>query len=200
MTTLKPLLLHICCAPDEAWVVKNLKETFDLHCFFCNPNITPIEEYNLRCKEASTVAEIYKVKFSTDQYTPSAWEETIQEVAHTSEGGERCKRCFFLRLKRTAEFGSAMGYRDFTTVMSVSPHKNITIINEIGMLVAKEYNITYHCFDFKKNDGFRKSVLLSKELGLYRQDYCGCRLSKSEAEERKRNTTTRNVKKITGSQ
>ena len=89
-------------------------------------------------------------------------------------------RCFFLRLRRTAQFCHLNGYRSFTTVMSISPHKKIAMLNEAGMNAAKEYGVEYEPFDFKKKDGFRKSILLSKELGLYRQNYCGCRLSRDE--------------------
>lgn len=179
------LVLHICCAPDEAWVVHTLQQTYNLHCFFCNPNISPINEYELRLNEAKKVAQIYNVPFYSDQYEPSWWEQAISPFSDTPEGGERCRRCFLVRLQRTAIFCQQNGFKDFTTVMSISPHKSIHMLNEAGNLAAQEFNCTYLPFDFKKKNGFLQSVALSKELGLYRQDYCGCYLSKSERESRK---------------
>jgi epoxyqueuosine reductase len=181
-----PLLLHICCAPDEAWVVHTLSRDYALHCFFCNPNISPKAEYHLRCEEARRVAQRYDVPFYADHYDPSSWEEAIAPYAATPEGGERCRHCFHLRLLRTARFCRELGVSSFTTVMSVSPHKRIALLNETGTAAAKSYDVTYQPFDFKKNDGFRKSILLSRELDLYRQDYCGCRLSRNERDERLR--------------
>ncbi len=179
------LLLHICCAPDEAWVVKTLKDSFELHGFFCNPNITDPAEYVLRCSEARKVADHYGVAFTEDEYLPEIWETAVCDVTTTPEGGERCRRCFKLRLERTAAFCKSIGWTDFTTVMSISPHKNIRDLNSIGTECAQKFGLTYQCYDFKKKDGFRNSIILSRELQLYRQDYCGCRLSRLEAEARK---------------
>ena len=183
---MKPkLVLHVCCAPDEAYVVQTLKESRDLTCFFCNPNIAPAEEYDLRLHEARSVAEQYGVPFVADGYEPDLWENSIAGAENTPEGGERCRRCFLLRLRRTAAFCQARGWPSFTTVMSISPHKNLRLLNECGMAAADEFGVRYEPFDFKKKDGFRSSTLLSKKLGLYRQDYCGCRLSKKERDLRK---------------
>ena len=180
------LVLHICCAPDEAWVVHTLNSTHALHCFFCNPNISPKEEYHLRLNEARKVAHRYGVPFSEDTYEPQSWEHAIASAAHTPEGGERCRYCFDLRLCRTARFCTENGFRSFTTVMSISPHKGIGMLNESGSAAAATYGIEYIPFDFKKKDGFRNSILLSRKLGLYRQDYCGCRLSRAERDLRKK--------------
>ncbi|NLP04156.1 MAG: epoxyqueuosine reductase QueH [Fibrobacter sp.] len=174
------LVLHICCAPDEAWGVHTLRDQYNIRGFFCNPNIDREEEYNLRLEEAKKVAAHYGIPLEADKYDPQSWEESIAPFADTPEGGERCRRCFLLRLRRTADFCKKTGGKLFSTVMSVSPHKSITLLNETGSASAVEYGITYECLNLKKNDGFRKSVLLSKELGLYRQDYCGCRLSRKE--------------------
>jgi predicted adenine nucleotide alpha hydrolase (AANH) superfamily ATPase len=188
---MKPkLLLHVCCAPDEAYVVHTLKEDYDLACFFCNPNITPFEEYDLRLNEARNVAGKYSVPFTADAYVPDLWEAAIADAAGTPEGGERCRRCFLLRLRRTAAFCKANGWPSFTTVMSISPHKSIALLNECGMAAARESGVRYEPFDFKKKDGFRYSTVLSKQLGLYRQDYCGCRLSRNERDLRKRKADT----------
>lgn len=184
---MKPqLVLHICCAPDEAYVVHTLNEKYDLSCFFCNPNIAPYDEYLLRLNEAKKVAGHYGVPFSGDDYGPDLWETSIAGAADTPEGGERCRRCFLLRLRRTAAFCRSIGWPAFTTVMSISPHKSIALLNECGAATAQESGVRYEPFDFKKKDGFRNSTILSKELGLYRQDYCGCRLSRDERDLRRR--------------
>jgi epoxyqueuosine reductase len=181
------LLVHVCCAPDEAWVIHALKEeAYELRCFFCNPNIQPAEEYEKRLSEARGVALRFKVPFDEDPYQPQQWEEAIAAAPPSPEGGARCERCFLLRLRRTAGFCASIGWPGFTTVMSISPHKKIDMLNATGVLAAKEHGVTYEPFNFKKNDGFLKSIQLSKELGLYRQDYCGCRLSKNERDERRR--------------
>jgi predicted adenine nucleotide alpha hydrolase (AANH) superfamily ATPase len=180
------LLLHICCAPDEAWVVHTLNELYTLRCFFCNPNIQPQGEYEKRLHEAQKTAVLYNVPFEAAPYDPESWEDALREVTNTPEGGLRCERCFLLRLTRTARFCKSIGWSNFTTVMSISPHKKIAMLNNAGAQAAKMYNVNYEHFNFKKNNGFLQSIQLSKDLGLYRQDYCGCRLSKEERNERMR--------------
>jgi hypothetical protein len=179
-TSRQSLVLHICCAPDEAWVVHTMRDRYELHCFFCNPNIQPEEEYVKRLEEARRVAERYEVPFVADRYDPDSWEQSIRDHAHTPEGGERCMDCFLLRLRRTAQFCRDKALERFTTVMSISPHKRIQMLNAAGTRAAEEYGVRYEPFNFKRNDGFLNSIKLSRELGLYRQDYCGCRLSKAE--------------------
>jgi epoxyqueuosine reductase len=182
---MKPrLLLHICCAPDEAWVVHTLSEAYDLHCFFCNPNIQPEAEYAKRLGEAAKTAAHYNVPFDAEPYRPQEWEDAVRDLTDTPEGGERCKQCFLLRLRRTAGFCASTGWQSFTTVMSISPHKRIDMLNKAGAIAADEFGLTYEPFNFKKNNGFLNSIKLSKLLGLYRQDYCGCRLSKAERDQR----------------
>jgi predicted adenine nucleotide alpha hydrolase (AANH) superfamily ATPase len=176
------LLLHICCAPDEAYAVNLLKGEYELHCFFCNPNIFPGDEYRLRLCEAKKAAEIYGVPFTWDDYQPGLWEDAVYGLTDTPEGGERCEKCFLLRLTRTAEVCASMGWPTFGTVMSVSPHKKTVMLDAAGTAAAGVYGVGYAPFDFKKKDGFRKSIALSRELGLYRQNYCGCCLSRGEAE------------------
>lgn len=174
------LLLHICCAPDEAWGITVLQEKYDLLCFFCNPNIAPLEEYSLRLNEALKVAKHFNVPFEADEYQPESWKDAIAPYIKTPEGGERCRACFLLRLKRTAKFCAEKEISEFTTVMSVSPHKNITMLNETGHIAADQFSVNYLETNLKKNDGFKKSIHLSNSLCLYRQDYCGCSLSKTE--------------------
>ena len=181
---LPKLLLHICCAPDEAYVIKLLKDDYELHCFFSNSNIYPLQEYQLRLDEARKVAGMFSIPFTADPYSPNTWNEAIKDLTDTAEGGARCRECFLLRMKRTAEFCSLIRWPAFTTVMSISPHKKISVLNETGEAAAAEYGISYGSFDFKKKDGFKKSMELSKELNLYRQNYCGCRLSLIERDKR----------------
>lgn len=184
---MKPkLVLHICCAPDEAWVVKTLQDEYLLHCFFSNSNIHPPDEYEKRRDEAERVALGFDVGFTADEYEPLSWEDAVGMYAHTPEGGERCAHCFLLRLRRTARFCRDRGWERFTTVMSISPHKKIKTIDETGRLAAAEFGVSYEPFNFKKKDGFLNSIKLSRDLGLYRQDYCGCRLSMEERDARNR--------------
>jgi len=181
------LLLHICCAPDEAYAVDLIKDQYELHCFFCNPNIFPDEEFKLRLSEAEKAATIYGVPFTWDDYDYGAWEKVTAGLTETPEGGARCRECFLLRLTRTAEVCKNMGWPAFGTVMSVSPHKKTVMLDETGNIAAKTAGgIEYVPFDFKKKDGFRRSVALSRQLGLYRQDYCGCGISLGEALERRK--------------
>jgi predicted adenine nucleotide alpha hydrolase (AANH) superfamily ATPase len=184
---MKPrLLLHICCAPDEAWVIHTLRESYDLRCFFCNPNIQPEAEHEKRRAEAKRAAGLFSVPFDADDYAPFAWENAIEDFSDTPEGGARCGQCFLLRLRQTAKFCASIQWPSFASVMSVSPHKKIDMIDGAGLAAAKEYGVIFAPFNFKKNNGFLGSVRLSKELGLYRQDYCGCRLSGAESERRKK--------------
>ncbi len=180
------LVLHICCAPDEAWVVKKLQDQYDIHCFFCNPNVYPKEEYHKRLADAEKVAHIFNVPITADSYNPTSWNNAVAGLEDTPEGGERCEECFLLRLRRTARFCAELGWPRFTSVMSISPHKRIEMLNKTGEQAAKEYGVTFEQFNFKKNNGFQNSIQLSKKLGLYRQDYCGCFLSRHERDEREK--------------
>jgi epoxyqueuosine reductase len=179
------LVLHICCAPDEAFVVSALSGEYDLRCFFCNPNIQPKDEYEKRLWEAKRVAARFQVPFDSSPYDPQSWENAVKDLDSTPEGGARCEQCFILRLRETARYCESIAWPYFTTVMSISPHKNIEMLNKAGTAAVKGFKVIYEPFNFKKNNGFQRSILLSKELGLYRQDYCGCRLSKAEREKRK---------------
>jgi hypothetical protein len=182
---MKPkLVLHICCAPDEAWVIHSLRESWELYSFFCNPNIQPKDEYEKREAEARRVAAMYDIPFEADTYDEGSWEEAIRGLESTGEGGERCERCFLLRLGRTAAFCRRIGWERFTTVMSISPHKRIEQLTATGHAAAQEHGVVYEPFNFKKKNGFLNSIALSNELGLYRQDYCGCRLSRQERDRR----------------
>lgn len=182
------LVLHACCAPDEAYVISVLKESYELYCYFSNPNIFPAEEYEKRINEAKDVCEKFGVQFDSPAYDPSLWETAVKGLEDTPEGGERCRMCFMLRMRQTASFCREIGWPAFATVMSISPHKNVSILDNTGEAAAGEYGVNYLPFVFRKKDGFRKSIQLSKELGLYRQDYCGCSLSLDERNVRVKNT------------
>jgi predicted adenine nucleotide alpha hydrolase (AANH) superfamily ATPase len=182
---MKPkLLLHVCCAPDAAWVLNLLKNEYDMCCYFFNPNIFPEEEYNKRLNEAKKVAELFNVPLVFEPYNPLEWETAVKNFLDTKEGGKRCEECFYLRLRQTAKYCKNAGYNSFTTVMSISPHKNIDMLNAAGKKSAQEFGVIYAEFNFKKKNGFLNSIKLSKELNLYRQNYCGCRLSLKERDER----------------
>ncbi|MBD3322885.1 MAG: hypothetical protein GF350_17440 [Chitinivibrionales bacterium] len=183
------LLLHICCAPDEAFVIQSLQAAFELSCWFCNPNIQPENEYRKRLEEASRVAACYAVPFNAEPYNPESWHGATAGYHHTPEGGERCFHCFLLRFRSTAHYCKKIEWPAFTSVMSISPHKRIEMLDKAGTIAAREYNVEYKPFNFKKNDGFKKSIILSNELGLYRQDYCGCILSRKERDNRKSRIT-----------
>jgi predicted adenine nucleotide alpha hydrolase (AANH) superfamily ATPase len=193
---LPPLVLHICCAPDEAWVVHTLANSYRLHCFFSNPNIQPAQEYHKRLQEAQRVAAHYQVPFDAALYRPELWERATEQHQHTPEGGSRCAACFDIRLEETAQFCVERGYPSFTTVMSISPHKRIQMLNTAGAAAAQRHGINYLGFDFKKKNGFLQSIALSNQLGLYRQDYCGCRLSRTERDQRAAQRATQPINNL----
>lgn len=166
-------------------MVSQLKDEYELHSFFYNPNICPPDEYEGRLKEAERVAKRYGIAFTAGNYNPDDWENIVEGYEDTPEQGIRCFQCFLLRLLKSAEFCNSIGFESFTTVMSISPHKKIEMLNKAGEKAAEEYGVVYEKFNFKKDNGFINSVKLSKELGLTRQDYCGCRLSLKERNERK---------------
>jgi predicted adenine nucleotide alpha hydrolase (AANH) superfamily ATPase len=179
-------------------VVECLRDTRDLYCYFSNPNIDTPEEYEKRRAEADTVARRYNVPFASPPYAPGQWETAVAGYRHTPEGGQRCTRCFLLRLRDTARFCKEIGWSAFASVMSISPHKSVAMLDEAGSRAAEEYGVAYEGFNFKKKDGFRRSVELSKELGLYRQDYCGCRLSREESMQRAAHRRTRDEQRADG--
>lgn len=174
------LLLHICCAPDQAWALELIKDQFKITCFFSNSNIFPLAEYEKRLEEVRKVSTIYNIPCLFDDYVPLEWETAISNFEDTKEGGLRCKECFTLRMKRTAQKCKELDIELFATVMSVSPHKNVLIIDSVSSSAAENFGVNYRAFNFKKNDGFKKSVHLSQKLNIYRQNYCGCRLSLKE--------------------
>lgn len=183
------MLLHICCAPCSSYVLELLENEYDITIFFYNPNITPESEYVKRLDELKNF--VAKAPFAggveilEDEYNPDLFFQTAKGMEEEPEKGKRCYKCYEMRMRRTAEYAKKYGYDLFTTTLSISPHKNAAWLNEIGERLAGEFSINYLYSDFKKKNGYARSIQLSKEYNLYRQDYCGCVFSKSEADNRK---------------
>ncbi len=173
------ILVHVCCAPDALFVFGVLKEEYTVTGFFSNSNIHPREEYELRLEEARKVARTLGVTLLEDAYDPEGWFALTRKFKDEPEKGRRCDVCYAARLRRTAERAARDGFDAFTTVMSLSPWKKAAVINRIGRQFAARYGVAFLAADFKKKDGFKKSVDLSRAQGLYRQDYCGCLYSRN---------------------
>lgn len=183
------LLLHICCAPCSSGVIEELFNYFDITVFFYNPNISYKEEYLKRIEELNrfiTKKEL-KIKILEGRYDPQKdFFEKVKGLEKEKEGGKRCYECYKLRLDETAKVAKENGFDYFTTVLSISPLKNATWINEIGKELQDKYDIEFLYSDFKKKGRYQKSIVESKKYELYRQDYCGCIFSKLEREEYKK--------------
>lgn len=176
------LLLHSCCAPCSSYVLKYLSEYFKITLLYFNPNISPREEYIKRVREQERlISELparNPVAFLEGRYEPSEFYEAVKGYENEPEGGERCFICYKLRLEETARYAAEGGFDYFTTTLSVSPLKNADKINEIGESVGARFGVRHLPSDFKKKEGYKQSVELSKEYGLYRQNFCGCVYSK----------------------
>lgn len=183
------LLLHSCCAPCSSYVLEYLSNYFAITVFYYNPNIFPEEEFQKRILEQKMLIEKipakHKILFVAGDYDSDKFYEMAKGMEKLPEGGERCFRCYELRLRESADLAKKGGFDYFTTTLSISPLKNASKLNEIGEKLAEEYGVSYLCSDFKKKDGYKRSTELSKEYGLYRQDYCGCIYSKQERERQK---------------
>jgi len=180
------ILVHVCCAPDALYVLRLLGDEFDVTGFFSNSNIHPAPEYALRLEEARRVSRLLGVPLIEDAYDNPRWMRVTRKFRDEPEKGRRCDVCYALRLQRTAEAASRAGFDAFTTVMSLSPWKKAAVINRIGRLLGKRHGVRFLEADFKKKDGFKKSVDLSRAHGLYRQDYCGCQASRDAAAAKRR--------------
>jgi epoxyqueuosine reductase len=180
------LLIHSCCAPCSSYVLECLSIHFDITILYYNPNIYPEEEYYRRIEEQKRfLKEIplrTKVDFIAGEYHPADYYRMIEGLEEEKEGGNRCFACYRLRLLEAAKVASDMDFEYFTTTLSISPHKNAAKLNEIGEEIAQEYKTLWLPSDFKKKNGYKRSIELSKEYNLYRQDYCGCIYSKRERE------------------
>lgn len=168
------MLIHICCAPCSTHVMKELAHRFEIKGFFYGPNIHPREEYQTRLHEARRLAEVYGFQLIIGEHDEELWHERIAGLEIEEEGGARCSVCYRMRLERTAEAARDEGVGWFATTLTVSPHKKAVLINPMGLEEGERRGIEFYPADFKKNDGFGKSSRLSRELGLYRQNYCGC--------------------------
>lgn len=180
------LLLHACCAPCSSYVLEYLSDYFNITLFYYNPNIFPEEEYQKRVAEVRRLIAELPVKnhvlFQEGKYDPASFFTLARGHEQEPEGGERCFACYALRLSEAAQLAKAGNFDYFTTTLSISPYKNAQKLNEIGAELEKEYNVKYLFSDFKKRNGYQRSITLSHEYGLYRQDYCGCVFSKAERE------------------
>ena len=183
------LLLHSCCAPCSSYVLEYLSRYFEITVFYYNPNIFPESEYTKRILEQQTlISEMeteHSVAFLAGCYDKEKFYEMARGLEHVKEGGERCMRCYELRLRESARMAREGGFDYFTTTLSISPMKNAAKLNEIGERLGEEYGVKYLLSDFKKKNGYKRSTELSKEYGLYRQDYCGCEFSLREAQKRR---------------
>lgn len=183
------LLLHACCAPCSSYVLEYLNGFFDITLFYYNPNISPETEYKKRVAELSRlIGEMplkRAVKLTEGEYAPERFAEIAKGLENIPEGGERCFKCYELRLSRAAQEAKAGGFDYFTTTLSVSPHKNAEKLNSIGGALSEEFGVPYLFSDFKKRNGYKRSCELSALYGLYRQNYCGCVYSKAARREEK---------------
>ncbi len=181
------LLLHSCCAPCSSYVLEYLSQYFEITVLYYNPNIFPEEEYRKRVAEQQRlIAELptkHPVTFMEGRYQPEEFFAVAKGLEDVPEGGERCWKCFRLRLEETAKLAAAGGYDYFTTTLSISPLKNAQALNEIGQELATVYEILYLPSDFKKRGGYQRSIELSREYELYRQNFCGCVYSMRESTE-----------------
>lgn len=178
------LLLHSCCAPCSSRCIELLSEYFDITVLYYNPNISPEEEYEKRKQEQIKFINEFKTKNKLDfmdiEYNYDDFLNIAHGMENEKEGGPRCFKCYNLRLEKTAQVAKENNYDYFGTTLTVSPYKNSQVLNQIGEELSKKYDIKYLYSDFKKNEGYKRSIELSKVYNLYRQDYCGCIYSKLE--------------------
>lgn len=178
------LLLHSCCGPCSSYVLEYLSNYFKITIIYYNPNIYPEEEYLKRKKEQQELIKKlpvkYPVSFMESTYDSKEFFSISRGLENLKEGEERCFKCYNLRMEQTAKKAKEYNFDYFTTTLSVSPYKNSNILNEIGKKLEEKYQVKYLYSDFKKKNGYKRSLELSKEYGLYRQDYCGCEFSKRE--------------------
>ncbi len=194
----KKLFLHSCCAPCSSYVLEYLSQYFQITVFYYNPNITASTEYFKRVEEQKRLIEIFNkqggrhpIAVMEGDYEPRVFLDMAKGMEDCPEGGERCFQCYALRLEETAKKAKEQGADYFATTLTISPLKNAQKLNELGEKFATQYQITWLPSDFKKKNGYKRSIELSAEYDLYRQDYCGCAFSKAERERQKEQTTCR---------
>ena len=181
------LLLHVCCAPCSSYVLEYLSEYYEITVFYYNPNISPESEYQKRVDEVrrliSEITPKHPVSFLEGKYDPERWRDAVKGLEKEKEGGARCTECFRLRLSRTADAAEELHFDYFTTTLTVSPHKDAERINRIGIELGEKYGVRWLPSDFKKRNGYLRSIQLAKEFELYRQDWCGCGYSHQNSAE-----------------
>lgn len=180
----KTLLLHACCAPCSSYVIEYLSNYFDITILFYNPNINNDIEYNKRLQELERFVKEFKtnnpVKVISLGYNHGEYLQTVLGLEEEKEGGSRCLKCYRLRIEKTFEYAKQYNFDYVTTTLTISPLKNSQVINKIGSELENIYHINYLYSDFKKKEGYKRSIVLSHEYNLYRQDYCGCEFSKRD--------------------
>lgn len=178
LKTKKKLLLHSCCGPCSSYVLTYLKKYFDISVYYYNPNIYPKEEYEKRVQtQKQIINELKDITFIEAPYDEEDYYNFVKGYEKEKEGGKRCNLCFLYRLEKTAKYAKENNFDYFTTTLSVSPYKNSEMLNKIGGILEEKYNIKYLYSDFKKKEGYKTSIELSKKYNLYRQHYCGCKYS-----------------------
>lgn len=184
------LLLHVCCAPCSSAVLEYLSQYFAITLLYYNPNISPREEYDKREAElkrlVSEMELVHPVDLLPCDYDGQAFVEAARGLEGEPEGGARCEACFRLRLEYAAQEAARLHFDYYTTTLTISPMKNAPLLNQLGEEMGGKYGVAHLQSDFKKKNGYKRSVELSKEFGLYRQDYCGCAFSKAQREREKR--------------
>lgn len=172
------ILLHSCCSICSGHPIQYLRKLgYEPISYFFNPNIYPVAEYQKRLDSQRKLCKTLNCELIVDNYDPELYNEIMKEFKDYPEGSQRCKRCFELRLLRTAQKTKELGIKHYTTSISISPHKNFNVIKEVGKSFEDYFNINFIDIDFKKQDGFMKTNLIAKSLDLYRQNYCGCNIS-----------------------
>ncbi len=178
----KKLLLHACCAPCSSYVIEYLTNYFDITILYYNPNIDTSEEFNHRLSELERFVKEFKTKNKVEVislgYNNKEYLDVVKGLEQEKEGGKRCIECFKLRLEASALYAKENNFDYFTTTLTISPLKSSKLLNEIGHDLENKYHIKYLYSDFKKKEGYKRSIVLSHEYNLYRQDYCGCKFSK----------------------
>ena len=184
--TVPKLLLHVCCAPCSSYCLEYLSNYFDITVYYYNPNISLKEEYEYRLSEEKRFISLkefkYPVKLTDSEYCPEDFFAAVKGLEQEPEGGLRCRACFRLRLEATAKKAKEGGFDCFTTTLTISPLKNAALLNDIGAEMGGKYGVMWLPSDFKKKEGYKRSIELSREFELYRQNYCGCVFSRRQAE------------------
>lgn len=172
----KKILLHACCGICSGYPISLLQDMgYCVVVYFYNPNIYPADEYNKRLDAEKTLCNHFGCELIVGEYEPEVYYEYVKGLENEPEKGARCDKCFELRLEKSAKFARKLGINEFTTSMVISPHKNYEKLSKIGAFIGEKYDLSYFALNFRKNDGFLKTNKISKELDLYRQNYCGCK-------------------------